>query len=237
MQPIESMIKNQLENIQAEPGNDLRKKILANTINGITAPYSIKRRIGINTVLIAAILTVFLSMTAFAYGDKIIGAIQYAFTVPQYPAEGYTMINETGKHTIIHEVNEIGEILERNGYIFSLDKTDNKYTLKSVSSNNGETIFLKPTDSGGFSLKKGDKISLYAVLNTTQDYVDKETGDLVEVGCFHDDILYKTFFGKLTDKGATFNIEAPCDGEFMIYITNCCAAIESYGELSIYYSK
>jgi len=66
MKSQEIIIKELKNNMQAEPSESLRNKILTNAANETVVSHPVKRRIGINTVLVAAVLTVFLSMTAFA---------------------------------------------------------------------------------------------------------------------------------------------------------------------------
>ena len=232
MEPVEMMVKDQLENMQIEPGKDLRGKVLTNVMKGGAAPHSVKRRIGVNTVLFAAGLAVFLLTTGFVYKDAIIGTIVYVFSEKQYPVEGYAMINVICDHIVVYKSEETP--FDMDGYIIGLDETEGKFTLENVASNNGEILFLTPKGYDGFLLSKGDTLSLSATLDLTPNYADKEAGELIEVGCYSNGEFYKTFFGKLPPGGDTFIIEAPFDGEFMIYIINGCAAIENYEVISIF---
>ena len=148
------------------------------------------------------------------------------------PVKGYSLARKTGDFMQVSiKVDE--ETIEHRGYVFSVDSVNGKNTLQKIAFGNGEMILIKPENTTGFSLKKGETISLFALLNTDAKYADK-AGEIAQVGCFLNGDVYETFTGKLPGGGVVFEIEAPCDGEFLIYITNYCAGLQNYAELSVY---
>ncbi|MCL2663960.1 MAG: hypothetical protein FWE83_11685 [Oscillospiraceae bacterium] len=71
----EQIIYHNLESLQEKPDLILRNKILTNAAGNVVPP-SYKRRIGMKTVLIAAVIAVVTTTTAFANGEEIVGVIR-----------------------------------------------------------------------------------------------------------------------------------------------------------------
>ena len=115
----EKMIYDNLDSLQGKPDIILREKILTNAARNI-APAAYKRRIGMKTVLIAAVIAAVTTTTAFAYGEEVVGVIlrltsgnmvaeQMENPIPG-PGLGYTM-----NFDIINPVEEIDRNLLENG--------------------------------------------------------------------------------------------------------------------------
>lgn len=197
-------------------------------------PRSTIRRVAV--IATVMILALSLAANVFAYGGEIITYIQsdiFGMALSQDAVKGYSLVNEIGKFLAVNEVVDGETMLNHRGYVFSLDEIDGKYTLQNVAFDNGEMILIKPGNANGFSLKKGESISLYAKLNTSPRYADK-AGELSQVGCYINGDVYETFTGKLANGGVVFTIVAPVDGEYMIYLTNYCATLQNYVEISVY---
>jgi len=185
----------------------------------------------------AVLLTLALATTVLARGEDIItylGNNVWGMAVSEgYPVKGYALARRDGELMQV-KVEADGELIwNLQGYVFSPDKVNDKYTLEKVAYGNGEMILIKPGDADGFALKKGESMTLYALLNTEPKYAGK-TGELSQVGCYLNGELYEIFTGNLVSRGAVFTIEAPCDGEFMVYMINFCATLQNYLEISVY---
>jgi len=185
----------------------------------------------------AVVMTLTLATTVLARGEEIItylGNNVWGMAVSEgYPVKGYALARETGEFLAIDWVVDGETIGIHKGYMFGTDITDGKYTLQNIAFGNGEMILIKPGDTNGFSLKAGENISIYAELNTSPRYADN-AGELTEVGYYIDGEVYEAFTGKLASGGVVFSIVAPCDGEFMIFLKNCCAGLQNYAEISVY---
>lgn len=207
----------------------------------LTADQSQKtpRRAAKRVAVIAAIVILALSLVAnvVAYGDPVItylGNNVWGMAVmSQEPVKGYSLASKIGEYMAVDLVVDGASIGKLRGDVFSVEERGGRYTLQNVAIDNGDMILIKPGDTNGFSLKKGESISIYAELNTSPRYADK-IGELSQVGCYADGEIFYTFTGKLASGGVVFTIVAPCDGEFMIYLTNYCAGLQNYAEISVY---
>jgi len=188
-------------------------------------------------IVVAVLLTLTLATTVLARGEDIItylGNSIWGMAISEgYPVKGYALARRDGEFMQV-EVKADGELIwNLHGYVFNPDRVNGKYTIEKVAYGNGEMIMIRPGDADGFSLKQGERMTLYALLNTEPKYAGK-AGELSQVGCYHNGELYETFTGNLVSGGAVFTIEAPCDGEFIIYMINFCATLQNYVEISVY---
>jgi len=71
----EKFIYHNLNSLQENPDITLRDKILTNAAENV-APPTYKRRIGMRSVLIAAVIAIATTTTAFAYGEELVGVIR-----------------------------------------------------------------------------------------------------------------------------------------------------------------
>jgi len=116
----ETLIYENLKNIQENPGEILRDKILTSAqMNAAPVPY--RRRFGIKTVLIAAVIAAVTTTTAFAYSDDIMGVLMRITTgnmtaeqmKEPIPGRNYVMIYE-----VVNEVEDFNiELLENGKHI------------------------------------------------------------------------------------------------------------------------
>jgi len=119
MKNYEALIYENVNSSQENPSEILREKILKSVArNAAPAPY--RRRVGLKTVLITAVIAVVTTTTAFAYSEEIVGVIlriasgnmiaeQMDDLIPG-PGLGYSMNFE-----IINEVENINRELLENG--------------------------------------------------------------------------------------------------------------------------
>ena len=207
-----------------------------NNVQEHTGRISFSRR-AIVIVAAAVVFLVILVPVAIAYGEAVIVKINdylFAMYIPrQTPIKGYTDVLDNENYISIRKELDEDNAWEFKGYIFDIEKVNEKYTLQNIATENGEMILLKPNNSDGFYLKEGEAVSFYVSLNLTPKNADK-TGELNQIGCFLNGELYETYTGKVEGGGLTFTIIAPCDGEFMVYIINACAGMQNYAELTVY---
>ena len=115
----EKIIYYNLNRLQESPDESLRNKILTDAAGNVLPP-TYKRRIGMKTVLITAVIAVVTTTTAFAYSEEIVGVIrritsgnmvaeQVEDPIPG-PGLGYTM-----NFDIINPVEEIDMKLIESG--------------------------------------------------------------------------------------------------------------------------
>jgi len=197
------------------------------------APHMVKRNPRPRSLLIAAaVLIAIATTTAFTFGDKILEFFE-VMPIAQTPVSGYTNVdNNSELLSVQHEFDGERGSLEFYVSTYDLEESDGNYTLREVALGNARLILLKPKDSNGFFLKEGEVICLYALLDLTPDYAD-ENGQTVQVGYSLDDVLYESFRGTLVGGGMTFEITAPRDGEFVIFLINASLEIQNYTELTI----
>jgi len=237
MKSYDAIIQGLQGNFQAEPSKALQNRIYQSATSNSAVQYTARRKFGLRAAMIAAMIAVLSLTTAFAYGGEIVAAVHnfvMVIAVPQdSPVKGYSLADKTGEFLAVDWVVDGENIGTHRGYVFSLDEENGKYTLQNIAFDNGEMVLLKPSGVDGFTLKEGETISLYALLNISPKYTD-DVGELVQIGCFHNGEIYESYTGKLTSGGVLYTVEAPCDGEFMIYITNYCVTLQNYTEITIY---
>ena len=196
---------------------------------------AISRRV-INIAVAVFIIAVISIPTALAYGDEIAAAIRDLFVVTpiaQHPANGYTNFANNSELLLVqHTFDGAGGTLEFHVSTYNLEESNGKYTLNEVTIGNAGLLLLKPKDSNGFFLNEGETIFLFAQLDLTPEYAD-EDGQTVQIGYSLDGVLHETFKGKLAGGGMTFEITAPSDGEFMIFVINACLELQNYTEVSV----
>jgi len=119
MKNYETFIYENLKNIKEYPNKILRDRVMTSAAKS-AAPPSYRRRVGLKTVLIAAVIATVTTSTAFAYGEEIVDVIMRItsgnINVEQMddlilgPGLGYSMNFE-----IINEVENINRELLENG--------------------------------------------------------------------------------------------------------------------------
>ena len=190
-----------------------------------------KRRL--NTLIITMIIVVsIVTLGGTAYAAVLLGLIEVT-PIVQTPVDGYTNIDDNSELlSVRHEFDGGSGSLELYVSTYNLIESSGKYTLERVALRNARMILLKPKDSSGFFIRKGGVIHLYTQLDLTAEYVG-ESGKMVQIGYSLDGVLYETYRGKLMGGGETFEITAPCDGEFVVFVINASLDLQNYTELSV----
>lgn len=187
-------------------------------------------------ITIAVIIAVIITTIVLSYDGIIATGIWNVFemsAIAQSPIDGYADISRNGDLlSLQYEFDGERGSVELYVHTINLDEINGKYTLKGVSFGNAEMLLLKPKESDGFYLSKGDKIQLYAHLDITPEYANKN-GETVQIGYFLNDVLYETFEGILIGGGMAFDIIAPTNGDFMVFLVNTGLEKQNYTELTI----
>jgi hypothetical protein len=76
MNAYEKVIQESLENIQVDPSEALRNRVMRSANYGTDCLRVYRRRFPVRAAVIAAIITVLTFTTAFAYGNEIVGVIR-----------------------------------------------------------------------------------------------------------------------------------------------------------------
>jgi len=76
MNSYENTIRDSLENMQIEPGDALRNRIMQNAEKGTAPTHTYRRRLSIKAVAIAAVISTLVLATAFTFGDEIVSIIK-----------------------------------------------------------------------------------------------------------------------------------------------------------------
>ncbi|MDR2569560.1 MAG: hypothetical protein LBD23_04585 [Oscillospiraceae bacterium] len=194
-----------------------------------------KRRPGrLNVAAITILIAVmFVALCGTAFATDYFGLFTEVRAITQTPVNDYTNVDDNSELiSFSHEFDGERGSLEFYVSTHSLEENNGIYSLKEIAFENAGMILLKPKDSGGFFLEEGEQINLYALLEITPKYVD-ESGQSVQIGYYLDGVLHETFKGKLTGGGMVFEITAPKDGEFMVFIINASTSLQNYTELTL----
>jgi hypothetical protein len=130
---------------------------------------------------------------------------------------------------------QMGE-LEMKGYILALTEG----AISEISSQNGQVMWFtngvnsvdeRLTELKGWSLKKGDKLTLSFNIDLSDDR-SMEDGEIAEIGYFDGENFVDLYVGKIKD---TFSVDfiAPQDGDYFFYHINASTAPQNYKEISI----
>ncbi|MDR0220164.1 MAG: hypothetical protein LBI54_02030 [Lachnospiraceae bacterium] len=211
-----------------------------NSILKLTRKIAFSRYAIGGTVAIVLVISAIMHTTIFAYGEEKVvdrGKTLVVTPIAQTPTDGYTrLLDNSELKSIQHEFDDEGGWLEFYVTTYSLEGDNGTYTLNDVAFGNAEMVMLEPKDSNGFFLREGETVYLYANLDLTPEYANQD-GQTVQIGYSLNDVLYETFRGKLTGDGALFEITAPSDGEFKVFVINSCFDLQNYTELVVMLNK
>jgi len=76
MNTYENTIQESLENIQTEPGEALRARVMKSAVSMTDSTRIYRRRLPVKVAVIAAVIAAFLLTSAFAYGSEIVSVIK-----------------------------------------------------------------------------------------------------------------------------------------------------------------
>ena len=226
---------------QVVPSDGLTQKIRNEMISVAEArafsPRKMQRKPILRPLLItAAVLIVVTATTALAFGDEI-SQLFMVTPIEQTPVIGYINVDDNSElMPVLHEFDGERGTLEFYVSTYNLEVNNGKYSLREVVLGNARMILLRPNDSNGFFLKEGDAIYLYALLDLTPKHAD-ESGRMVQIGYSLDNVLHETYSGNLTSGGMIFEITAPTDGEFVIFVINTSLDLQNYKELTVMLNK
>ena len=76
MNLYENIIRDSLENMQIEPGDALRNRVISGAVRRETPTHTYRRRLSVKAVAIAAVISTLVLATAFTFGDEIVSIIK-----------------------------------------------------------------------------------------------------------------------------------------------------------------
>ena len=168
--------------------------------------------------------------------------------LPQYPVnEQYQVLSVLGeKMSISDTFNPEAFELPSNG-VYKL-ATENG-SIEYVATNNGEIIFLANGDGDGgcWNLETNQIISITIEIDLSADYSDKENGELMVVGYYHNGVfttisqtevfLDGEYIGisnaRKVMPGVEFSFSAPETGEYCWYIGNYCVGMQNLASVTV----
>ena len=193
-------------------------------------PY--RRKIGRRTLLIAAIITVFIALSGVAAA-----VIMELIAVPDlhHPAN-----NPVSEQYRFHST--VGQKVERsrsfNPRAFDLPYT-NVYMINAenniieyIATRNADMILVADADGKGWQLNANQLITLTIDIDLSGDYSDKINGEHMIIGYFHNRKFTDLHAAKVMP-GTEFSFSAPEAGEYFWYVVNTSAGIQNLASITI----
>ena len=155
--------------------------------------------------------------------DKII----YAESLPQYPIDGFSSIEDIGKPIAKGSIKE--DFPTEMYSVNLIEKDKNKFTSEKVAYGNGQTMIL----GDGFDFKENQYAKIIIDADFTAEYHTDQNGERVAIGYIYDNVAYEVFSGKTDGEVLAVNFLADKAGEYRFYITNYSAGLQNYDSVSV----
>lgn len=170
------------------------------------------------------------------------GMILFGDVIPQYPVnDQYQLLKSIGQKAYISD----DELLNSGVYLLA---TRNE-SIRNISTTNGEVLFLTNVNGSGWNLEANQSMSITIDIDLSANYSDKEKGELIRIGYYHNGIYTNISYADAYDietgeligvceavkvmPGAEFSFIAPEAGEYFLYVQNCCAGMQNLASVTV----
>jgi hypothetical protein len=160
---------------------------------------------------------------------------------PQYPvSDQFHLLRDVGQEVAITETfDPDGFVLSMEDKVYRIGVSAtaghfavNQGSVENIAMYNGDILLLSNPDGKGWDLATDRTMSIAVDIDLSAAYSDKENGELMEVGYYHNGAFNRVYFGKVKPD-AGFSFAAPESGEYYWYILNACAGIENLTSVSV----
>jgi hypothetical protein len=196
-------------------------------------PY--RRRFGRRSLLIAAIITVFIALSGIAAA-----VIMERIAVPDIHHPSNNPVSEQYRfHSTVGQKVDVSKRSKRNSILKAFNYTNafmisaENNVIENIATRNGDMILAAEADGKGWQLNANQQITLTIDINLSGDYSDKIEGERMLIGYFHNRRFTDIHEGGKVMPGTEFSFSAPEAGEYFWYILNVSAGVQNLSTLKI----